>query len=53
MLEADYFLTHKGVKGPQLTVLRPAKYRLNRYLFNAGLRPALEVKAGEVVTDVG
>ncbi len=48
MLEADYFLTHKGVKGPQLTVLKPGKYRLNRYLFNAELRPALEVKAGEV-----
>jgi hypothetical protein len=29
MLEADYFLTHKGVKGPQLTVLKPDKYRLN------------------------
>ena len=48
MLEADYFLTHKGVKGPQLTVLKPGKYRLNRYLFNVELRPALEVKAGEV-----
>ncbi len=48
MLEAEYFLTHKGVKGPQLTVLRPGKYRLNRYLFHVDLRPALEVKAGEV-----
>jgi hypothetical protein len=48
MLEADYFLTHKGVKGPQLTVLKPGKYRLNRYLFNVVMRPALEVKAGEV-----
>jgi hypothetical protein len=34
MLDASYFLTEgKGQKGPQLTVLKPGRYRLNQYLF--------------------
>jgi hypothetical protein len=34
MLDAAYFLTDgKGQKGPQLTVLKPGRYRLNQYLF--------------------
>ncbi|HCB12427.1 MAG TPA: hypothetical protein DEP36_02490, partial [Gammaproteobacteria bacterium] len=34
MLDAGYFLTEgKGQKGPQLTVLKPGRYRLNQYLF--------------------
>ncbi|MCB1921777.1 MAG: hypothetical protein KDJ28_17640 [Candidatus Competibacteraceae bacterium] len=34
MLDAAYFLTEgKGQKGPQLTVLKPGRYRLNQYLF--------------------
>lgn len=33
MLQAEYFLRNGGVKGPQLTVLTPGRYRLNRYLF--------------------
>ncbi len=34
MMEADYFLTHGGIRGPQETVLKPGEYRINRYLFN-------------------
>ncbi|MHC4212913.1 MAG: SPFH domain-containing protein [Planctomycetota bacterium] len=34
MLNADYFLENGGQQGPQLSVLKPGKYRLNRYLFN-------------------
>lgn len=48
MLNAEYFLTHGGQKGPQLTVLKPGKYRLNRYLFNVSTHAALDVQAGEV-----
>ncbi len=34
MLDATYFLSNKGQKGPQLTVLKPGKYRLNLYLWD-------------------
>ena len=35
MLDARLFLTEgQGQKGPQLTVLRPGRYRLNQYLFD-------------------
>ncbi len=34
MLDAHHFLTEgQGQKGPQLTVLKPGRYRLNQYLF--------------------
>lgn len=48
MLQAEYFLKNGGQKGPQLTVLKPGKYRLNQYLFSVTMQPSLEVKAGEV-----
>jgi regulator of protease activity HflC (stomatin/prohibitin superfamily) len=49
MLEAEHFLTEGGVqKGPQLTVLRPGKYRLNQYLFAIELRSATDVDTGHV-----
>ena len=49
MLDAKYFLTEgKGQKGPQLTVLRPGKYRLNRYLFDVKTARALDVPTGNV-----
>lgn len=49
MLEAGYFLTEgNGQKGPQLTVLRPGKYRLNRYLFEVLSMKALDVPTGQV-----
>ncbi len=34
MLNADSFLTKGGFKGPQETVLKPGRYRLNRYLYD-------------------
>ena len=49
MLQAGNFLTDGGgQKGPQLTVLRPGKYRLNRYLFGVELRDATDVDTGHV-----
>ena len=48
MLNAEYFLTHGGKKGPQLSVLKPGAYRLNRYLFDVVTKRALDVAAGEV-----
>jgi hypothetical protein len=46
MLDAQYFLTHGGQKGPQLTVLRPGRYRINRFLFDTKLQKVLNVEAG-------
>jgi len=34
MLNADGFLNFGGLRGPQETVLKPGRYRLNRYLFD-------------------
>ncbi|MCK4865579.1 MAG: hypothetical protein KAT06_09120 [Gammaproteobacteria bacterium] len=49
MLNATHFLTEgKGQKGPQLTVLRPGKYRINRYLFDVKAAKALDVPTGHV-----
>jgi hypothetical protein len=49
MLNADHFLTSgNGQKGPQLTVLRPGKYRLNHYLFEVKVRNATDVDTGHV-----
>lgn len=48
MLDARYFLTHKGQKGSQLSILKPGRYRLNYYLFNVEVKPALDVPIGEV-----
>ncbi len=48
MLDADYFLKHGGQKGPQLTVLPPGEYRLNRYLFDVRFENATDIPAGFV-----
>jgi len=49
MLNAEYFLGKgKGIKGPQVTVLKPAKYRINPYLFDVKLGNSLDVPAGYV-----
>jgi hypothetical protein len=48
MLDAVTFLKNGGQRGPQLTVLTPGKYRLNRYLWDYSERPAKEVEAGFV-----
>lgn len=44
MLDAAYFLKNGGQKGPQTTVLKPGKYRINQYLF--------DVKTGVPVTSI-
>lgn len=56
--DAEYFLGFdkgkkeykgpRGQMGPQLTVLRPGKYRINRYLYNIGAGPATDIPAGFV-----
>jgi len=48
MMDAEYFLTKGGIKGPQLSVLKPGKYRINRYLFDYKLGDATDVEAGFV-----
>jgi len=42
MLNAQIFLTKGGFKGPQETVLKPGRYRLNRYLFDVAVTEATE-----------
>src|SRR5262245_40568166 len=48
MLDAVTFLQNGGQRGPQLTVLTPGKYRLNRYLWEVSEKDAREVEAGFV-----
>jgi len=48
MLDAEVFLLNDGQRGPQLTVLTPGRYRLNRYLWDIAEVEAREVKAGFV-----
>ena len=49
MLDARHFLTEGGgQKGPQLAVLRPGQYRINRYLFDIKLGQATDVATGHV-----
>jgi hypothetical protein len=48
MLDAEVFITNGGQRGPQLSVLTPGKYRLNRYLWDITEVDAREVKAGFV-----
>jgi SPFH domain / Band 7 family len=48
MLDATTFLNNGGQRGPQLTVLTPGKWRINRYLWDVAEANATEVKAGYV-----
>jgi hypothetical protein len=48
MLDAATFLNNGGQRGPQLTVLTPGKWRVNRYLWDVTEVDAKEVKAGYV-----
>ncbi|AQT69262.1 Band 7 protein [Anaerohalosphaera lusitana] len=49
MIDAKYFLSEgNGYKGPQLTVLRPGRYRLNTELFEIEQVPVTDVRTGEV-----
>ena len=49
MLNAEYFLGEgAGYKGPQLTVLKPGKYRINPRLFTITDAPVTNVRVGTV-----
>lgn len=48
MLDAKFFLTHGGKKGPQVNVLKPGKYAINTNLWGFKLRNATKVDTGEV-----
>jgi len=48
MLDAETFLKNRGQRGPQLTVLTPGRWRVNRYLWDYEEKDAKEVKAGFV-----
>src|SRR4030042_426627 len=49
MLNGEHFLGEgKGYKGPQLTVLKPGKYRLNPRLFTITDAPVTNVRVGTV-----
>jgi hypothetical protein len=48
MLDAEAFLLNGGQRGPQLSVLTPGRYRLNRYLWDISEVDASQVKAGFV-----
>jgi len=53
MIDAEKFLgfkegSDKGVRGPQLTVLTPGKYRINLYLFEVTFENSTPVPAGFV-----
>jgi len=58
MIDAEYFLGFdkgedgydgsRGQKGPQLSVLRPGQYRINRYLFDIKEGKSTDIEAGFV-----
>ncbi len=48
MLDAQYFLTHGGERGPQTTVLTPGNYRLNTYLWDVDIKDAVDIPKGSV-----
>jgi phosphotransferase system IIB component len=48
MLDAQYFLTHSGQRGPQTTILAPGTYRLNTYLWDVTIKDATDVAEGSV-----
>ncbi len=48
MIDASFFLKNGGQKGPQLSVLRPGKYRINKYLFTVKPEKATDIPAGFV-----
>ena len=48
MQNAEYFLKNGGQKGPQLTVLSPGSYQLNRFLYDVKPGEATDIEAGFV-----
>lgn len=47
-LNAEFFLKKGGQKGPQLTVLPPGKYRINKFLFTVEFHEGTDIPAGFV-----
>jgi regulator of protease activity HflC (stomatin/prohibitin superfamily) len=48
MLNAEFFLTHGGKKGPQVNVLSPGKYAINTYLWDYEIKDATVIPTGNV-----
>src|SRR5215467_732616 len=48
MLDAQYFLTHGGQRGPQTAILPPGTYRLNTHLWDLTIKDATDVAEGSV-----
>ena len=48
MLDAEFFLTHEGQRGPQTTILTPGTYRLNTHLWDVTIKDATDVAEGSV-----
>ncbi len=46
--DSDQWEGAKGTKGPQLTVIKPGTYRINRYLFDITAGDATDVPIGHV-----
>jgi regulator of protease activity HflC (stomatin/prohibitin superfamily) len=46
--DRDSYKGPLGVKGPQLTVLSPGEYRINRYLFDVDFMDATDIPIGNV-----
>jgi len=44
----DEYKGPRGTKGPQLTVIKPGTYRINRYLFDIGGSSATDIPIGHV-----
>lgn len=50
MLDAQYFLTRGGERGPQTTILTPGNYRLNSYLWDLTIYSAVDIAEGPLAS---
>jgi len=48
MLDPKYFIEHNGKKGPQLNVLKPGEYKINKYMWKIDIVPATRIPDGHV-----
>jgi len=48
MLDPEFFITQGGKKGPQLNVLKPGKYKINKYMWGVDIQPATRIPDGYV-----
>jgi len=48
MLDPKFFIEHNGKKGPQLNVLTPAEYKINKFMWNVDIVPATKIPDGHV-----